>query len=115
MATDEVDEISSQFVAAWQQAEEYPLTLLRTEVFGYDLESFRERLREDGLFRPSPKMLAVRDLRETATSFDQGRYLHNNDDVKALLNPNEKDPWWRFMSAKPLSSPCSPRATCEIG
>ncbi|KAL2189195.1 hypothetical protein L209DRAFT_682575 [Thermothelomyces heterothallicus CBS 203.75] len=100
----DVEDISAQFATAWQRAKEYPLTVLRTEVFGHTLKCLQERLGQDGLFRPSSKMLAVRDLQVTATKFDRGRFLKSVDDVEALRDPEEKDPWWRFIFLRAHSS-----------
>jgi hypothetical protein len=97
----EVDDIPAQFAASCQRSKEYPLTVLRTEVFGHAQKSFQTRLNQEGLFHTSNRLLYVRDLQESATAFDRGRLLENVDDIETLLDPEEKDPWWRFMSVKP--------------
>lgn len=90
-------ETPAQFAEAYQRFREYPLTVLRTEVFGHAQKSLQTRLNQEGLFHPSHRALYVRDLQETATVFDQGRPLPDVDAMEALLDPEEKDPWWRFM------------------
>lgn len=102
-----LDNIPAQFAAACQRPQEYPLTVLRTDVFGHAQKSLQERLGQDGLFHPSERSLYVQDLQEAATAFDQARSRRNEDDIKSLLDVEEKDPWWRFMSVKrPLFIPC---------
>jgi len=91
------DNTPAQFAEACQRSKEYPLTILRTEVFGHAQKSLQTRLNQEGLFHPSYRALYVRDLQETATAFDQGRALPDVDAMEALLDPEEKDPWWRFM------------------
>ncbi len=87
----------AQFAAACQRSKEYPLTVLRTEIFGHAQKALQARLNQEGSFHPSDRALFVRDLQENATAFDRGRRLVDVDAVEALLDPEEKDPWWRFM------------------
>jgi hypothetical protein len=95
------DNIPAQFAATLQRSKEYPSTVLRTDVFGHAQKSLQERLSQEGLFHKSERSLYVRDLQEAATAFDLGRPLKNENDVESLLDVEEKDPWWRFMSVKP--------------
>jgi hypothetical protein len=96
-----LDTTPAQFAAAYQRPQEYPLTVLRTDVFGHAQKSLQERLGQEGLFHKSERSLYVRDLQEAATAFDLGRPLKNENDVESLLDVEEKDPWWRFMLVKP--------------
>ena len=102
MAMAEMDDIATQFAECCQRSREYPLTVMRTEVFRHTQKSLKARLDQDGLFNSSYKGLHVRDLHDTATEFDKGRTLKTLEDVETLLDPEEKDPWWRFMSARTL-------------
>ena len=90
-------ETALRFETEYQRSHKYPLTLLRTEVFGHALKSLQTRLGQKGLFHPSDRALLVRDLQETATEFDKGRQLRDDDAMETLLDLEEKDPWWRFV------------------
>jgi hypothetical protein len=90
-------DVLAQFAAACQRSKEYPLTVLRTEAFGHAQKSLQARLGQEGVFHSSDQELYVRDLQETAAAFDKGRKLPNVGAVEGLLDPKEKDPWWRFM------------------
>jgi hypothetical protein len=102
----EVDDIRAQFAACCQRASDYPLTVLRTEVFGHTQTSFQARLSQEGLFHTSHRALFARDLQYAATEFDRGRAYADVKEIEALLDPEEKDPWWRFMLDK--RNFCSP-------
>jgi hypothetical protein len=103
----ELNNIPAQFAAACQRPHDYPLTVLRTEAFGHAQKSLQARLNQEGLFHTSQRLLYVRDLQDAATAFDRGRLLKKEDEVESLLDLEEKDPWWRFMSVKPpLFLPC---------
>lgn len=101
-ASAETKEIAAQFVACLQRSQEYPLTVLRTDIFWHTQNSFQTRLIQDGLFDGSKKKLYVRDLHEDNTTYDQGRLLGTIEDMETLLDPGQKDPWWRFMSVPDL-------------
>ncbi len=94
------DDIAARFADCCEQSNEYPRTILRTETFSHAQKTFQARLNQEGLFHSSRRMLYVRDLQDTATAFDKGRLLEGMKDVETLLDPEEKDPWWRFMSVK---------------
>jgi hypothetical protein len=93
------DDMAAEFADCYERAKEYPLTLLRTEVFDYTKRTLQARLGQEGLFHSTHQALYVRDLHETATEFDRGRQLKSVEDIERLLDPEEKDPWWRFMLA----------------
>ncbi|KAK3290430.1 uncharacterized protein B0H64DRAFT_427698 [Chaetomium fimeti] len=97
MSTTGVDDIAAEFAASCQRSKDYPLTVLRTEVFGHTQKSYQARLNQGAVFHKSHRSLYVRDLQYAAAAFDRGRLLEKVDDVEALLDPEEKDPWWRFI------------------
>ena len=98
----EIDDITAEFADCCQRSREYPLTILRTEVFDHTKRGLQARLDQKGLFHSSHQSLYVRDLHDTATEFDRGRALNSVEDVERLLDPEEKDPWWRFMLDGPF-------------
>lgn len=106
--TTEIDDVAAEFAASCQRSKDYPLTLLRTEAFGHTQKSYQTRLNQGTVFHKSHRALYVRDLQYDAVAFDRGRLLEKVDDVEGLLDPEEGDPWWRFMSVKALrsQSPC---------
>ncbi|KAK5658134.1 hypothetical protein OQA88_2106 [Cercophora sp. LCS_1] len=93
----QIDDLTAQFAASCEKSKEYPLTVLRTEVFGHTQKSLQTRLNQEGLFHSSQRLLYVRDLHDVATAFDKGRLLGSVEDIETLLDPEEKDPWWRFI------------------
>ncbi|KAK0714741.1 hypothetical protein B0H67DRAFT_490888 [Lasiosphaeris hirsuta] len=93
----EINDNTAEFAKCYERSREYPLTVLRTEVFGHTQKSLQTRLNQEGLFHSSHKSLFVRDLHESATEFDRGRPLKSVEDIETLLDPEEKDPWWRFI------------------
>jgi len=99
----EIDDNTAEFAACCERSRDYPLAvLLRTEAFGHTQKSLQIRLNQEGLFHPTHQSLFVRDLHDTATEFDKGRALKSVEDIETLLDPEEKDPWWRFMSEAPF-------------
>lgn len=94
----EIDDNTAEFAACCERSKDYPLAvLLRTEAFGHTQKSLQTRLSQEGLFHASHQSLFVRDLHDTATEFDRGRALKSVEDIETLLDPEEKDPWWRFI------------------
>jgi len=93
----DIEETAVDFSNCCNRSKEYPLTLLRTDVFKHAKVSLQTRLNQDGCFHSSFKGLYVRDLQETATEFDKGRPLKTLEDVEKVVDPEEKDPWWRFI------------------
>lgn len=100
----ENDDTAAKFLECCQGSEEYPLTVLRTETFSHTQRSLQAHLRQEGLFHNSSRQLYVRDLQDAATEFSKGRLLRGVEDIEILLDPEEKDPWWRFMSVEMLPS-----------
>ncbi|KAH6631272.1 hypothetical protein F5144DRAFT_570529 [Chaetomium tenue] len=97
MTTQVDDHLAAEFAACCQRSKDYPLTLLRTEAFGHTQKSYQTRLSQGTVFHKSHRSLYVRDLQYDAVAFDRGRLLEKVDDVEAHLDPEEKDPWWRFI------------------
>ncbi|KAK0652661.1 hypothetical protein B0T16DRAFT_427050 [Cercophora newfieldiana] len=92
-----IDDIAADFEECCQRYKDYPLNLLRTEVFGHTQRSLQARLDQEGLFHSSHQALYVRDLQENAREFDKGRALRSVEEIERILDPEEKDPWWRFI------------------
>lgn len=92
-----IDDITADFEECCQGYKDYPLSLLRTDVFSHTQRSLKTRLNQEGLFHSSYQALYVRDLQENAREFDKGRALKSVEEMERLLDPEEKDPWWRFI------------------
>jgi len=100
-----IDDIAAEYSKCRKEYQDYPLNLLRTEVFGHRHRSLLTRLNQEGYFHSSHQALYVRDLREAETEFDRGRALKSVEDIERLLGPEEKNPWWRFMLVYHSSQP----------
>ncbi|KAK3904039.1 hypothetical protein C8A05DRAFT_42815 [Staphylotrichum tortipilum] len=97
---EEVGEIDTptQFAGACQRSAQYPLTLLRTEVFGHVQRSLQTRLGQERVFHDSYQAFFVRDVQENSLAFDKGQKLENVDEVEAhVVGVDTNDPWWRFI------------------
>ncbi|GAB1319452.1 hypothetical protein MFIFM68171_09662 [Madurella fahalii] len=98
------NDLLAQFEACCQQSNEYPLNILRTEVFSHTKKALQTRLDQGGLFHDSYRLLYVLDLCDNATSFEPAPRLDDVDTLRKILRKTGKDPWWRFIFLHSKSS-----------
>ncbi|KAM7212204.1 hypothetical protein V8F06_012416 [Rhypophila decipiens] len=87
----------SRFAARWLKFDEYPLTILRTDILSHCLKLLQAGLGKDDLFHATYRSLHIRDLRDEADEFDQTAKPMDVKDLRAALTRHTLDPWARYI------------------
>lgn len=61
------NDIETKFANSCDAPEDYPLNILRTEVFGHTLKSLQTRFKSERLFHPEYRSLYLLDLHNDKT------------------------------------------------
>ncbi|KAK3316574.1 hypothetical protein B0H66DRAFT_298763 [Apodospora peruviana] len=99
---------TAEFTRSCKESADYPLNVVRTDVFGHSLKSLQTILKDGRLFDQEFRSLYIRDLHQDKNAFEPAHRLDSVEDLANTLNKTEKDPWWRLVflhsqsSRKPL-------------